>query len=107
MAIKSLAALLVSIGAVAGISVSPAQADNNKALNQLAMQMYAQNMAQGQNYALTNPYGVYGNYGAGYGYTGQTPWSAGAQPYAYASGNPYANRYGTYRKTYHGHPWWH
>ncbi|MBU6453286.1 MAG: hypothetical protein KGS72_16000 [Cyanobacteria bacterium REEB67] len=110
MGIKSFTTLALAAATVAGLSIAPAEAgNNNKYLNQLAMQMYAQNQAQAY-----NPYGYggavpYGNYAVGNGYNGQTPWSAGAMPYAYGSGNPYGNIYGRYRNphAYYHHNRWH
>jgi len=70
--------------------------------------MYMQNQAQsvyGNPYIYSNP-----NYGYGYGGyvapNGQTPWSAGAMPYAYNGGN-FNRRYVAPRVIYNNHRrWW-
>jgi hypothetical protein len=105
MGIKSITSLALAAAAVACLSVAPAQANNNdKYMNQLAMQMYLQNESSAYNPAY-NPY-AFGNngYGYGYAYNGQTPWSAGAMPYAPNGGNVYYRGY-TPRAVYH-HRWW-
>jgi len=125
MGIKSITSLALAAAAVACVSIAPAEAkNNNKALNDLAMQMYMQNQAQsvyGNPYMYTNPnYGYGTNYGYGNAYgtaaNGQTPWSAGAMPYAYNGGNYnrgiynsaiYNRGYLAPRATYnHHHRWW-
>jgi hypothetical protein len=114
MGIKSITSLALTAAAVACISVVPAQADNNKYLNQMAMQMYVQNQAANYN-PYNSPY-ANGNYGYGTAYNGQTPWSAGAMPYGYTNGNSfrygnaYGNAYGHFRAprvSYHHHRWLH
>jgi hypothetical protein len=112
MGIKNIKTMALSaalaVASVACVTTSPAMANNNdKYLNQLAMQMYLQNQSAAYNPYLYNNYNnLYNNYGA-YGYNGQTPWSAGAMPYGYVNRgyNVYNNRYVGPRAYYH-HGWW-
>ena len=109
---KVFTALVLGAASVVGIVTSPALADNNNAyLNNIAMQMYAQN----QQRAAYSPYAYnnYGNaYGANYGNAlGNGSYLYGAQTRgagAYGGyGNGYGNAYGNYgRSNHHGH-WWH
>jgi hypothetical protein len=112
---KTIASIALAAAVITGLSVTPAQANNNQYLNQMAMQMYLQNQSAGYNpYYSTgyNPYGAYGNV-----YNGQTPWSAGAAPYAvgagsaFSYGSPYGRGYGSfyaprvYHAYHHHHRW--
>lgn len=89
MNIKSITTLGLVAVALAVTSLAPAEAkNNNKALNDLAMQMYMQNQAAAgatniYNPALVGNASIYNNpaFASTYGvnaYNGQTPWSAGA-----------------------------
>jgi len=102
MSIKSFTILGLVAVAVAVTSLTPAQAsnNNNKALNQMAMQMYMQNQglagnasiynpALASNYRYNNAYAVSPWSAATvtpvYGTT--TPWAAGALPFGTAASN--------------------
>ena len=98
MNIKTIATRTIVAVALAVTSVAPALANNNQALNAMAMQMYAQNQALGASAYGYNPAlgGAYNGYNANpwasaasvYG-NGPTPWSAGALP-----AGSYATNYG-------------
>ncbi|MBU6451863.1 MAG: hypothetical protein KGS72_08815 [Cyanobacteria bacterium REEB67] len=104
MNVKTIAIRSMVAVALAVTSVAPALANNNQALNAMAMQMYAQNQAlgahaYGYNPALSGGYGYNANpYAAAaavYG-NGPTPWSAGALPAgSYATNYGYNNLYNT------------
>ena len=72
MNVKSIATKAMVAAALAVTTIAPAFANNNnnQYLNQLAMQMYAQNQATS---GLYNGYGAYGGYGAY-----NTPYAYGA-----------------------------
>jgi hypothetical protein len=96
MNLQSIATLGLVAVVLAATAITPAEAhhhNNNKYLNQLAMQYYMQNQAGMGNAALYNPSMAagYGNqYGSG-AYGGMSPWGAGAMPYATTSSAlPYA-----------------
>ncbi len=117
MNFKSISSLALAAALVTCLTTAPVQADNNnKYMNQLAMQMYLQNQAVGYNPYYAAGYNPYA-YGYGNVYNGQTPWSAGAMPYAPYGGNylrygsPYGNGYGSfyanrvYHNYHHHHRW--
>jgi hypothetical protein len=105
MNFKSITTLGLVAVALAVTSLAPAQANNNnnKALNQLAMQYYMQNQAAAGNAGIyNNPLlsgnaSVYNSALANYGYAGgSTPWSAGAIPaYGVTGIIPVSNVYNT------------
>jgi hypothetical protein len=100
MNIKSITTLGLVAVALAVTSIAPAEANNNKALNQMAMQMYMQNQglagnatiynpALATNYRYNNAYAVSpwsaATVAPVYGTT--TPWAAGALPFGAAASN--------------------
>jgi hypothetical protein len=111
---KFFAALLVGTVVFGAAAAMPAEAKNNhnKALNMMAMQMYAQQLAQqGQPLAAQqwgapyynqnlNPYGA--NYG--YGYDPYLGYSNGSF-YNFNNLNPYANPYATPFAAYGANPY--
>jgi len=87
MNIKSITTLGLVAVALAVTSIAPAEANNNKALNQMAMQMYMQNQATAANSSIYNP-ALLANYANPYAVT-VNPWSTATAAYPYASAGNY------------------
>jgi len=94
MNFKSIASLGLVAIALAVTTITPAEANNNdKYLNQLAMQYYFQNQALANNSMLYNP-ALAAGYANPYAYGGTTPWAAGAMPYGTTAANYSYGGYG-------------